>query len=64
MNPCHDCPEAQSLGQLRVVLWSMRKLIDAAQAEERVGRSFLFELRTLADAGVVLADYAMDGTPD
>ena len=46
--------------QMRSVFWSMRKVIQAAQADASAGRAFLFELGSLAELGVNLADCAIE----
>jgi hypothetical protein len=46
--------------QLRAVFWSMRKVIDAARLQASGARALLFELGTLAEAGISLADCAID----
>ncbi len=46
--------------QLRAVLWSIRNQIVIARDEGHVPRSTLFELHALAEAGMALADCAMD----
>ena len=46
--------------QLRAVLCSIRNQIVAARDEGRGPRSTLFELHALAEAGVALADCAME----
>ena len=46
--------------QLRAVLWSMRSLIATARERRHAPRTLWFELQALAEAGVSLADSAMD----
>lgn len=46
--------------QLRAVLCSIRSQIVAARDAGRGPRAMLFELHALADAGVALADSAVD----
>lgn len=46
--------------QLRAVLWSMRAMIGAAKVRPTVPRSLMFELQALAEAGLTVADHAMD----
>ena len=50
--------------QLRAVLWSIQSQIARARAEQRVPRTMLFELQALAEAGVALADCAVDEAAD
>ena len=52
--------EVSCVVQLRAIFWSMRKVIAAAQRETVAGRALLFELQSLAEAGVSLADCAID----
>ena len=52
--------EASRVVQLRAVFWSMRKVIAAAQREAGSAKALLFELHALAEAGVSLADCAID----
>ena len=52
--------DASSVVQLRAVLCSIRNQIVAARDECRGPRSTLFELHALAEAGVALADCAME----
>ena len=46
--------------QLRAVLWSMRNLIATATEQRTLPRTLWFELQALAEAGVTLADWAVD----
>ena len=46
--------------QLRAVLWSMRSLIATARERQHAPRTMWFELQALAEAGVSLADAAID----
>lgn len=52
--------DAARVEQLRSVFWSMRKVIDAAQRDAAAGRAFLFELGSLAELGLTLADCAIE----
>ena len=52
--------DAARVEQLRSVFWSMRKVIAGAQREATSGRAFLFELGSLAELGVNLADCAIE----
>jgi hypothetical protein len=52
--------DAGRVMQLRALFWSMRKVIAAAQHDAGGARSLLFELQALAEAGLSLADCAID----
>lgn len=52
--------DAARVEQLRSVFWSMRKVIDGARHDATAGRAFLFELGSLAELGLVLADEAIE----
>ena len=52
--------DAARVEQLRSVFWAMRKVIDSAERDAVAGRAFLFELRSLAELGVTLADCAIE----
>lgn len=52
--------DASRVVQLRAVLWSMRTLIAGVRERQHAPRSMWFELQALADAGVTLADDALD----
>ena len=56
--------DASRVVLLRAVFWSMRKAIDAAHAQGSGAKALLFELGTLADAGMALADSAVDESHD
>jgi hypothetical protein len=66
MNSVHACDAATAsvdvsrVVQLRAVLCSIRNQIVTARDEGRGPRSTLFELHALAEAGVALADCAME----
>ena len=46
--------------QLRAVLWSMRNLLATATQQRHLPRTLWFELQALAEAGVALADNAVE----
>lgn len=52
--------DAALVEQLRSVFWAMRKAIDSARPNAVAGRAFLFELGSLAELGVNLADGAIE----
>lgn len=52
--------EVSRVVQLRAVLCSIRDRVIAARDAGRGARSALFELHALAEAGVALADHAVD----